>query len=481
MKAQSIQTMMSSTTSTSIKDAAMKKATTDFSQLFQQDFDSQTSLKSEEMNSRSAQSSDVKTTSTDKTAIRSQNAKDDKQVYSEEGKKEVSNDSNKDSSSSKIDTFALLKFGNTSAINSIGRNKKNHGKMEDVMSNLVEFKQVLSNAFSITEDELEKELESMGMNLIDLLQPENLTQFFLQVNGQTDISALLMDDSLSSGLADLMDQINSLEMLQDMLQDMPKEDMADLLDQLNGLLESTEEVQDNVLTDGRKKEDISFNQAEDSTNEINVSSKETKVETKSESNTESNSRDAKSDGKQNDVQGVITNTQTMNTNISDTTKVSFFNQLEQYVDSKMVVQQIIDQVKVNMNQDHTNIEMILKPEHLGRLHMSLTEHGGMMTAKIVTETIVAKEAIESELNILKENFDKQGLKVDAVEVAVGSYNFDAHEQAHQEQDNPNTNKQKTSRIRMDGDLGTDDVVIEQQVEASVVKEIGKGSQIDFSA
>ena len=52
---------------------------------------------------------------------------------------------------------------------------------------------------------------------------------------------------------------------------------------------------------------------------------------------------------------------------------------------------------------------------------------------MTVENQAAKEALESQMIILKENFQQQGLKVDAVEVTVSEFGLDQREQQNEQQ------------------------------------------------
>ena len=65
--------------------------------------------------------------------------------------------------------------------------------------------------------------------------------------------------------------------------------------------------------------------------------------------------------------------------------------------------------------------MQLNPENLGKVTVMLATEESGITAKITAETEMAKNAIEQQLTILKENFEKQGLKVTEIEVTIASH------------------------------------------------------------
>lgn len=88
-----------------------------------------------------------------------------------------------------------------------------------------------------------------------------------------------------------------------------------------------------------------------------------------------------------------------------------------------IVYQLVDAVKVEISPENTSLEVHLNPESLGRVNLSIQQKDGVMTAQIATENQVSKEALESQLQILKDNIEAQGIKVEAIEVTVSSFIF----------------------------------------------------------
>jgi flagellar hook-length control protein FliK len=75
------------------------------------------------------------------------------------------------------------------------------------------------------------------------------------------------------------------------------------------------------------------------------------------------------------------------------------------------------------------MELQLNPEHLGKVNLTLSSKEGLMSAHFVVENDLAKEAVESQMFILKETLDQQGIKVETIEVTVASYTFDQNNQS----------------------------------------------------
>ena len=109
-----------------------------------------------------------------------------------------------------------------------------------------------------------------------------------------------------------------------------------------------------------------------------------------------------------------------------------------------IVNQVIEQVKVRITKDVTSMELQLTPESLGKINLQVSAKDGVVTAQITTETLIAKEAVESQVALLKENLNEQGVKVEAVEVTVAPHQFEARDEEQREKSNE---EQQTSRRR----------------------------------
>ena len=140
-----------------------------------------------------------------------------------------------------------------------------------------------------------------------------------------------------------------------------------------------------------------------------------------------------------------------------------------------VVEQIVEQVRVHMNQDATSMELQLYPEHLGKIQIHVVSKDGVMTARIAAETEQAKQAIENGLANLKEAFEQQDLKVEAVEVMVSTAGF---EKGQDQQETPEQKRTggKTGKLVYSD---TEEEELEEQAETERMRMTG--SSVSYTA
>lgn len=77
----------------------------------------------------------------------------------------------------------------------------------------------------------------------------------------------------------------------------------------------------------------------------------------------------------------------------------------------------------NIRNNHT-VMIRMEPDHLGPVRMTLSTHNDILTARLVVESPVAKAVVESNLNNLIEQLDRQGIKVESFSVSVSGGEVD---------------------------------------------------------
>ena len=138
---------------------------------------------------------------------------------------------------------------------------------------------------------------------------------------------------------------------------------------------------------------------------------------------------------------------------------------------------MIEQIRVSFGSDTSQLEVQLYPQHLGRIQIQVMMKNGVMTAQIHAETEMAKQAIEGQLQQLKDTFQQKSIQVEAVEVSVSTSSF---QQEQQRQDTTGDSKQshRSRRIRMNGfDMPEEDLTEEEAEELLEAH----GASVEFTA
>ena len=156
------------------------------------------------------------------------------------------------------------------------------------------------------------------------------------------------------------------------------------------------------------------------------------------------------------------------------------------IDTADLIQQIARNVRVTISEAATSMEMQLNPEHLGKLYLSVSERDGVIRAQITTQNENVKQALEAQLVELRQNLGQQGVKVDAIEVTVGTHQFEQNleqnarqeEQMHQQMEESKKHMRKNLNLNdLDGLSGL--MTEEEELVAKIMRD--NGNQVDLTA
>ncbi|MCR5546757.1 MAG: flagellar hook-length control protein FliK [Lachnospiraceae bacterium] len=89
-----------------------------------------------------------------------------------------------------------------------------------------------------------------------------------------------------------------------------------------------------------------------------------------------------------------------------------------------IMEQIVTQTRTLVGETSTTMELELHPASLGKMYLQVTENEGTISAKLFTENHDVKAAMETQMVALKETWNQQGLKVNSVEISVGTREFE---------------------------------------------------------
>ena len=149
-----------------------------------------------------------------------------------------------------------------------------------------------------------------------------------------------------------------------------------------------------------------------------------------------------------------------------------------------IVEQIVEQIRMNVQSDTTSMEMQLNPESLGKVLLTITAKAGVMTANFTVQSEEARAALESQMYTLRENLEQKELKVDAVEVTVSNFDFTQAGHGDEDQKNMDQGDGRSRRYHVEESDGeeSDELTAEQEAERvrrNVMRD--NGSSIDFTA
>lgn len=130
--------------------------------------------------------------------------------------------------------------------------------------------------------------------------------------------------------------------------------------------------------------------------------------------------------------------------------------------------QIVEHAKVVVNNGGSEMEINLKPEHLGKLQLKVTIENDVVTAKFFAESQQVKEIIESNLNQLKRNLQENGMQVDTIMVSVGNHQGnEGFDQAAYNREQFNNSEGKVAGINGDAVLETQESTPQAQSDTLI--------------
>ena len=356
-------------------------------------------------------------------------------------------------------------------------------KIEDILSDLttsnnvnilnlsqiaLALQETIKSKLGITDEEFNKAMESLGFTVMDLFNTDNLKQFLLQVKGSDDMSDFLTNEDLGNTLKDLMQAVDVLKQ---------KFSVTDAeISAYNQQLKA-DVTETSIPTQDEAK---NVSEVDTNTSDINVTVvKSGDMDTSEDTlaNTSDKQDNSNASNETQNLSSIDLFVQNLVAN-SDDNSLGFSEQIATARQMQDITNQIVEQIKIFIKPDQTSMELQLNPESLGKINLSVVAKDGIMTAHFTAQNEIAKAAIESQMQTLRDNLNNQGLKVDAIEVTVS--NFDFNQSSQTSSNTANQQNQSKSRQRL---FKEDDSILnadETETNVPVTLEQGTNS-IDYSA
>ncbi len=282
--------------------------------------------------------------------------------------------------------------------------------------------EVVKEMLGLSEEELNRFLEELGITNLELLQPETLQNLVLMANSEQDAVILLTDMELLSQVNELTAQVEQI------LQEagVTPEELVAALD--NPEFEAlVEEAVEQLQKNDSEENTTGVENVQTEVQEAVGTEPKTELQTEGKGS-ETAGREQNSDKSTEVEQFANQFVQNLQQAAEEIGEITGQKDMVQLV--REIADQILEKVRISVTPETTSLEIVLTPEELGRVNLTVSaEQDGMMKAKFVTENELAKEAIERNLVQFKEMLQEQGLKVDTIEVTVGNFEFNKNGQA----------------------------------------------------
>lgn len=313
------------------------------------------------------------------------------------------------------------------------QDNKSDEKVNDVVQNV---KDTIKEELDVSDEDIAKAMEVLGITDNDLLSVVKVTELVSALTGADSIT-LITDVDMSGKLTSVLDAVNTAQ-----------EDIADMLNT---------DVDDAVLvvrTDAVVKKDTDETVVKNT--DSSITDNQSVSETESLSDVLAAKVTAQGSSKHEESTGEHTGEQNHNTqsyggvadSIIQSMKDSFADIVTEdtsRVSEADIVNQVIDQIKLSSGRELTSIEVMLNPERLGSVHVTVTAKNGILSAQIAAQNEQVKTALENQVTALKENFQNQGIKVEAVEITVMTHQFEAGQNFGQNESERKQSEQKINK------------------------------------
>lgn len=373
------------------------------------------------------------------------------------------------------------------------QDSKDAGSAEDVTEDAAvlekaggEMAAALAAQLGVPEEALREAVQEMGMSDISLLQPENVKELMIAMTEGADKMSLITDGDFYDAVTEALQTLdNVLEEAGEALEISPEE-LKTALAEGGAAREMPAEVQEKlpeaVTLTGNPRQEAEPESKIVKAPEPEVQlSDEARTQEAPEPERQQAGEDRQDTGKesenpflQNSIQHQSVEGQAQVSAAETESRFSMTNAQE-------VMDQILDYMKVSVRPEVSDLEMQLHPESLGNLHIHLSSKEGVVTAQFTAQNEDVRAVLESQMMELKANLEAQGVKVEAVEVAIAQYSLDREPDGNGSQAEQERPKKKGVRNLNLNEISVEDEELTQEEKLTAEVMQSEGSTVSYTA
>lgn len=382
---------------------------------------------------------------------------------------------------------------------------------ETVEEKAGELVEEVADVLDIPLEKVEEVMEILGLTAIDLFEPANLKQLLLNLTDSVDEVALVTNENLYGSLQELFAAVEeSLGALQEELGLNPEE-LDALIEQISSKVQeeqadqteipvqemskepeaSVEGMKDYAVSVQRGGETVQIKVTVDDASGTKSTSEQVTDSAETQIQAPVKQEKAASDMGQHGQESAFAGHHAAGSAILqellqqvEHTEAPVEQPIYQSAQPEQIMNQIVEYMKINVSEDTQKMEMQLHPASLGTVNVQIAAKDGVITAQFTAQNETVRAAIESQMIQLKEQFEEQGIKVNAVEVTVanhayGDQSFEGQENMDQDKGNA---KKSTRRINLDL-MGEEDELAEMEDSERIAVEMmqANGNTVDYMA
>ena len=394
--------------------------------------------------------------------------------------------------------------GNNKAVENT--DAKQDEAVEEVEKSAKELVQQVADEMDVTPEEVEAAMAVLGLIPAQLFDIDNLKQLMLTIAGSEDELTLVTDEALYDNMQNLFAAVDeTLESLQNEL-GLSDEELKALLEQI--VAETEEAVEEDVPLQVQETEpvdempEVNLEGMKDYTVSVQKDGETVQVKVTVDDasgaksvqeevtgapkaevpvNHKMRERDASADSGRGESNAFL---QAFDKPVEVTEAPEPVSEGYQSAQTEDIMNQIMDYMKINLKADVQEMELQLHPASLGTVNVQIAAKDGAITAQFTTQNEVVRAVIETQLVQLKQQFEEQGIKVDAVEVTVANHEYgqqfsqENEDAAHKQgKSTKNTRRINLDEIDDEEDLGE----MEESERIAVEMMQANGNTVDFTA
>ena len=378
-------------------------------------------------------------------------------------------------SEDKSSVTGTAKNADTSNISDVNSKADNKDVTDTVKEVCEDIKDAIKEEFDVSDEDIKAAMELLGLTALDILSTAKVAELIEQLTGTDALTLITNEDMMQSfnNIINVVDDANAD--IADML-GVKTEEVGIVLEQ-NNIVPVVNSEDTTKQADGKeadtKNADDNINQTVDNQESLSeVLAK--KITTESDGKAKNNMSESNEANNKVTYADVADN---MISNITDTF-ADIITEGISTVKEADIVNQVIDSVKLMASRELTSMEVMLNPEHLGSVHITVTARNGIVSAQIAAQNEQVKTALENQMVTLREQFESQGLKVDAVEITVMAHSFEAGQNFGQSE---SERKQGESKVHRKLDLSSFDDELEEDLESTAPAPKAEGSSVEYLA
>lgn len=375
--------------------------------------------------------------------------------------------------------------------------------VEEVESREEAIVKEIAEELGVSEEEVVQAMEMLGLSLTDLLSQGNMAALTAELTGMQTVD-VLTDENLFAQVTQLTENVKtqlqsvaddlgiSLEQLQTVIEEQMAASTDETVPQMQTGVEGQEQTEvlseeakpliQNEISSKDENAAIKLQQADEIPDEkvaVADSGKQTVSDENVVNESETMTEAVKSEGEtgagaqgqsghetQQDttnMQGNPNVQQSLNqvNEVSTAVPEEVFDKRFDLEQTREMIRQISDYVKVHHSEKVSSMEIQLHPVELGTVNLQVVAKDGNVSARLAVQDEAVRAAMESQIVQLRESLQEQGLKIDAVEVTVATHEFEQNlDQQGKEAEEQAAQQKKSARRILD------------------LNEIGQGEELD---